>query len=58
MVENEEHLFLCEGLKDEIKNKNVKFYFVYGAMEQQKQALSEFKAVLRKRDFMLKYQER
>ena len=58
MVENEEHLLLCEGLKDEIKNKDVKFDFVYGTMEQQKQALSEFKAVLRKRDFMLKYQER
>ena len=58
MIENEEHLLLCEGLKDEIKNKDVKFDFVYGTIEQQKQALSEFKEVLRKRYRMLKYQER
>ena len=57
-VENEDHLLNCEALISENKNiGEVKFNFVYKNLEKQKRALEVFKAVLRKREVLLKYQE-
>ena len=58
VIESEDHLLQCEGLKEEVKNKEVKFDFVFGNIDQQIEVLSEFKAVLRKRDFMLNYRRK
>ena len=57
-VENEDHLLNCEALISENKNiGEVEFNFVYKNLEKQKKALEVFKAVLRKREVLLKYQE-
>jgi hypothetical protein len=57
-VENEDHLLNCEALISENKNiGEVEFNFVYKNIEKQKKALEVFKAVLRKREVLLKYQE-
>ena len=42
-------------LESQIGNKMVTFDDVFGSIEKQKTVLKEFKAVLRKRDVILKY---
>ena len=56
--ENEDHLLICESLKSENKNQNVKFDYVFQDFKKQKIAIHTFKSVLRKRDVILKYQEK
>ena len=58
IVEGEEHLLHCEALKEEIEGADVHFEFVYGNIENQMAALKAFKAVLRKRDFLIEYSDR
>ena len=54
-IENENHLLQCNMLESEVGNKMVTFDDVFGSIEKQKTVLKEFKAVLRKRDVILKY---
>ena len=54
-VEDEDHLLHCDGLISENLDKTVKFDFVYEDIDQQLRALQVFKAVIRKRNFLLKY---
>jgi hypothetical protein len=57
-VENEEHLLHCDALKSEIEEDHeVNFDFVYKNLEHQRKAVYAYKAVLRKREVLLKYQE-
>ena len=56
-VENEDHLLKCEALTSEIKNdEGVEFSYVFDGIEKQKKAVEMFKAVIRKREVLLKYQ--
>ena len=57
VVENEQHLLQCKMLKSELSDPEVKFEFVFQNLDKQKVALAAFKAVLRKREVILKYQE-
>ena len=56
--ENEEHLLICKSLKCEVGNTIVKFDFVFQNLDKQIIALNVFKAVLKKREVLLNYQER
>ena len=56
-IENENHLLQCDMLESEVGNKVATFDDVFGSIEKQKTVLKEFKAVLRKRDVLLKYHE-
>ena len=57
-MENEDHLLNCEALISENKNiGEVEFHFVYKNLQKHQKALEVFKAVLRKREVLLKYQE-
>ena len=58
IVEDEEHLLHCESLDDEIEVSDVHFDWVYGDIDKQVAALKAFKAVLRKREFLLEYSNR
>ena len=58
IVEDEEHLLQCESLCEEIEVSDVHFDWVYGDIEKQMTALKAFKAVLRKREFLLEYRNR
>ena len=56
--ENEQHLLQCKMLKDEIKQAgDVQFKHIFEDINKQKIALAAFKAVLRKREVLLKLQE-
>ena len=55
VVEDEEHLLKCESLVEEVEGSDVLFDWVYGDIEKQVTALKAFKAVLRKREFLLEY---
>ena len=58
-VENEQHLLECEILRNEVKlDSDVNFEFVFGNLNKQKTALTAFKSVLRKREILLKLQEK
>ena len=54
-VEDEDHLLKCESLKSENLNPDVKFNFVYLDLTKQVQAAKTYKAILRKREVLLKY---
>ena len=54
-VEDEEHLLHCDALASENMDQEVKFEFVYGDIDKQIRAIKVFKAVLRKRNFLLKF---
>ena len=58
IIEDEEHLLHCESLDDEIEVSHVHFDWVYGDIDKQVAALKAFKAVLRKREFLLEYSNR
>ena len=49
-VEDEDHLLHCDALRSENLDQEVKFDFVYEDVEKQ-----VYKAVIRKRNFLLKY---
>ena len=55
-VENEDHLLQCENLKSENLNSEVKFDYVYKDLKKQIMALEVYKAILRKREVLLKFQ--
>ena len=56
--ENEDHLLVCDGLKSEVdNNEKITFNSVFMNLENQKKAVKAFKAVLMKREVLLKYQE-
>ena len=55
-VEDEEHLLVCENLKSELLDPEVKFDFVFQNLEKQKKAIKTYKCILRKREVLLKYQ--
>ena len=54
-VEEEDHLLVCKNLKSEVKDDEVIFEFVYKDVKHQKRAVKVFKAVLRKREILMKY---
>ena len=54
-IEDEDHLLDCKNLKSEIDDVEVKFDFVYKDLIHQKRAVNAFKAVLRKREILMKY---
>ena len=54
-IENEDHLLKCEMLKSEAGTEEVVFDDVYGNVEKQTIAIKAFKAVLRKREVLMKY---
>ena len=54
-IEDEDHLLTCESLKSENHNPDVKFNFVYLDLNKQVQAVKTYKAILRKREVLLKY---
>ena len=54
-VEDEDHLLRCDALRSENRDQEVNFDFVYEDEEKQMRALKVFKDVLRKRNFLLKY---
>ena len=54
-VEDEDHLLKCESLKSENLNPDVEFNFVYLDLNKQVQAVKTYKAILRKREVLLKY---
>ena len=57
-VENEDHLLRCEALISEINNDDgVEFSYVFQGLEKQKKAVEMYKAVIRKREVLLNYQE-
>ena len=51
--ENEQHLLICENLKNEIKSETVNFEDLFGDLKKQKETLFAYKSVLRKRDILL-----
>ena len=53
-VEDEDHLLLCDALRSDNSDQEVKFKFVYEDIDKQIRALKVFKAVIRKRNFLLK----
>ena len=53
-VEDEDHLLHCDALRSENMDQEVKFDFVFEDVEKQIRALKVFKAVIRKRNFLLK----
>ena len=55
--ENEDHLLKCKMLVSEISDPEVQFEYVFKDLEKQTIAIANFKAVLRKRDILLKLQE-
>ena len=56
-IENEDHILQCDALKSEVENPGeVDFNFVYMDLNHQKKAVKAYKAVLRKREVLLKYQ--
>ena len=48
-------ILVCKNLKSEVDDDEVKFEFVYKDVKQQKRAVKVFKAVLRKREILIKY---
>ena len=56
-IENEQHLLLCENLISEIKTEDVNFENLFGDFKTQKETLFAYKAVLRKREILLKFRE-
>ena len=54
-VEDEDHLLHCDALRSENMDQEVKFDFVYADLDKQMRALKVYKAVIRKRNFLLKY---
>ena len=54
-VEDEDHLLDCKNLKSEIDDEEVKYEFVFKDLIHQKRAIKAYKAVLRKREILLKY---
>ena len=54
-IENENHLLKCEMLKIEAETEAVVFNDVFGNIEKQTIAIKAFKAVLRKREVLIKY---
>ena len=54
-VEDEDHLLDCKNLKSEVEDDEVKFEFVYKDLIHQKRAVNAYKAVLRKREILMKY---
>ena len=57
VVENEDHLLQCEMLKSEVGDETVEYDYVFQTIEKQKIALKAYRAVLRKREIMLKYHD-
>ena len=55
--EDEDHLLKCKMLVSEISDPEVQFEYVFKDLEKQTIAIANFKAVLRKRDSLLKLQE-
>ena len=58
-IENEDHIIKCEALRSEVQREDeeVSFSYVFMDIEKQKKAIEVFKAILRKREVLLKYQE-
>ena len=54
-VGDEDHLLQCDALRSEYPDQEVNFDFVYEDEEKQMRAIKVFKDVLRKRNFLLKY---
>ena len=55
-VEDEEHLLVCDQLRSEAGDSEVKFDFVFQNLENQVRAVKTFKSILRKREVLLKFQ--
>ena len=51
-------LHQCESINEEIEGSDVHFDWIYGDIEKEVTALKAFKAVLRKREFLLEYGNR
>ena len=54
-IENEEHLLICDNLKDSAIDPEVKFDFVFQDLEKQTKAIKAYKLILSKREILLKY---
>ena len=55
-IENEQHLLKCENLIGEINSEaDVDFEYLFGDFKKQKETLFAYKAVLRKREILLKF---
>ena len=55
-IEDEEHLLVCDQLKSEADDSEVKFDFVFQNLENQVKAVKTYKSILRKREVLLEFQ--
>ena len=55
-IEDEEHLLVCDQLKSEAGDSEVKFDFVFQNLENQVKAVKTYKSILIKREVLLEFQ--
>ena len=54
LIEDEDHLLSCKSIQIENQPQEIKYADVFGSVEQQRKAVKAFKAVMRKRELLLK----